>query len=447
LGAGPDKDWGFVDGKVAFLPVLAPIFYVDRLIKEAEKHLVPNTLENRRWCFDHEVGIRAMTKLIVQTIASASWELEEKEGEPPQWVKKDPWEFEGDKEAVDAIKEFFEIKFDYEEFLDVSITNLVRDGNQLWKLMILNKKKIEGLFPLPWENITVYRHPFFPWRTFILGGEGKEIQIPSQYATKLEQKEKFTKEDWENLDAQEVENLFKATTPLTKPLRYDEDEVVYIALDTRGTEIGESPLVPILTLVCYKKLLEYIACRCSELWSSPILELTTGLPALPPENPEDIKELADRVSEGADMLAKYREFGTFSLPFDQKLGVHFPSRGVPDFTTLLDHLGREIVLAILGSKALFEARGVELATSRTIKSVWDEALDGWRRLFKKITDKQIIRRILDSDEKLKGKTCRIVFKSRSWSEGEINARLNALARGEKFGDVRKETSAPRREEA
>jgi len=33
---------------------------------------------------------------------------------------------------------------------------------------------------------------------------------------------------------------------------------------------------------------------------------------------------------------------------------------------------------MLGSTALFEARGTELATSRTIKSVWDVTVDGWR---------------------------------------------------------------------
>lgn len=414
-GTGPSKTWGFVDGKLAVLPVTAPIFYVDRLIKEAEKHLVPDTPANRRWAYDKEVSIRAMTKLIVQTLCGAGWE------------------FEGDEEAVKFIESFWESKFNYEEFLDISITNLVRDGNQVWKLMFLkngDKTTIEGLFPLPWNHLTVYRHPFFPWRTFILGGQGKEIHIPSAYASQLEQKKKFTKKDWEKLSAQQVETLFKAKTPLRKPLRYNENEVVYLALDTKGTEIGQSPLSSVLTLVCYKKLLEYIACRCSELWSSPILELTTGLPKFPPESPEDIAELANRVNDGANMLEKYREFGTFSLPFDQKLGVHFPSRGVPDFTTLLNYLGTEIVLAILGSKALFEARGVELATSKTIKSVWDEALDGWRRLFERVTNNQIIRRVLLNEAKLKNKKCEIVLKSRVWTEEEIQAKLRAMV-GEK----------------
>lgn len=411
----------------AVLPVVQPIFVLERLIKEADRHLIPDTAENRHWCYDKEVGIRAMTKLIVQTLASANWELK---GDPPEWVKEDPWEFVGDKNAIEVVEKFFDEKFDYEEFIDISITNLVRDGNQLWKLMETNEKGIEGLFPLPWKHISVYRHPFFPWRTFILGGQGKEIQIPSEFAKKLvEGKYLGTKEEWEKLKATDIESFFLATTPLTKPFRYKEEEVVFLAIDTKGTEIGQSPLVPILTLICYKKLLEWIACRCAELWSSPILDLTTGLPASPPESPEDIAELNSRVQEGADLLQKYREFGVFSLPFDQKLGVHFPSRGVPDLTVLLSWLGKEIVLAILGSKALFEARGVELATSRTIKSVWDEALDGWRRLFEKVTNKQIIARILKSNS-IKG-SCEIKFKTRVWTEEEIQTRLRTIAKEEK----------------
>ncbi len=419
-GRGPKKS--------AVLPVVQPIFVVERLIKEADKHLIPDTPANRHWCYDKEVGIRAMTKLIIQTLASANWELK---GDPPKWVKEEPWEFVGEKEAVNFIKKFFDEKFDYEEFLDISITNLVRDGNQLWKLMENNEAKIEGLFPLPWKHTSVYRHPFFPWRTFILGGQGKEMEVPSEFMKKFKEGEYLgTKEEWEKWDASKIETIFTTTTPLTKPFRYKEEEVVFIAIDTKGTEIGQSPLVPILTLICYKKLLEWIACRCAELWSSPILDLTTGLPASPPESPEDIAELNARVQEGADLLQKYREFGVFSLPFDQKLGVHFPSRGVPDLTILLSWLGKEIVLAILGSKALFEARGVELATSRTIKSVWDEALDGWRRLFEKVTNKQIITRVLKSNE-IKG-SCKIKFKTRVWSDEEIQARLQAIAKGEKF---------------
>lgn len=412
-GAGPWSTTQMVDGKVAILPTISPIFTTERLIQESDRHLIPDTPANRHWAYDKEVSIRAMTKLIIESLSGAGWE------------------FDGDTNACNFIEKFFDEKFDYEEFLDISITNLVRDGNQVWKAIETNENKIEGFFPLPWEHITVYRHPFFPWRTFILGGLGKEILIPAVFARMLAKGEKFTKEDWEKYDAQKIESMFMATTGLRKPFRYHEREVVFLAIDTKGTEIGQSPLVPILTLICYKKLLEWIACRCAELWSSPILDLTTGLPAMPPESPEDIKELRQRVVEGADLLQKYREFGVFSLPFDQKLGVHFPSRGVPDLTSLLTWLGKEIVLAILGSKALFEARGVELATSRTIKSVWDEALDGWRRRLKKVTDKQIIAPVLKSHE-IKG-VCKIKFKSRVWTEEEIKAKLQTIAKGEVKG--------------
>jgi len=81
------------------------------------------------------------------------------------------------------------------------------------------------------------------------------------------------------------------------------------------------------------------------------------------------------------MLVKYRQFGTFSLSADQDLQVKFPGRGLIDYPRILQFLKTEIVQSLLGSLALFEARGVELATSRTIKSVWNEAVDDWRRLF------------------------------------------------------------------
>ena len=390
---------GSPEGPSKILPSKEAKTIAERLIKEAQEHLVEATPENLDWAYDHEVAIRAMTKLIVETLNGAGFE------------------FRGDESAIAIMKKVFEEQIDYEEFVDITVTNLVRRGNQVWKINF-EEKEVENFFPLPWDKINVLRDPLTGWTSLVIGGTNKEIQVPSR---------KLKKEEWEKMDARELEAWFLAKVQM-EPIRLDYKDVVFLKLDTRGEEIGRSPLTPILTIICYKKLLEWIMCRSAELWGSPILSMTTGLPEMPPETPEAIKELQARVGEGADLLAKYREFGIFSLPFDQKLQVHFPGQGVFDYTKVLEYMSKEIVLAILGSKALFEARGVELATSRTIKSVWDEAIDGWRRRLKKATDRQILRPILKKKD-IKG-SCEIFIKGREWSAEEIQARLKAIMKKE-----------------
>jgi len=232
------------------------------------------------------------------------------------------------------------------------------------------------------------------------------------------------KEIWDRLPGKDIESLFMEKTALVEPIKLTPEDVIYLSIDSRGREQGESPLVPVLTIIVYKKLLEWIMSRTAELWGMPIFIGKTGLKELPPQTPEDIRELAKRVKDFADQLVKFREFGIFSLPFDQEIEVVFPGTGLFDYTKVLDYFSKQIVLSILGSTALFEAKGVELATSRTIKSVWDEALDGWRRRLKRVIDAQIIRRLLDLYN-VEGK-CEIIFLRREWTEEEIKARLRLI---------------------
>ena len=104
--------------------------------------------------------------------------------------------------------------------------------------------------------------------------------------------------------------------------------------------------------------------------------------------PDDWANYQKHITDFADMLVKYRQFGTFSLAGDQELKVEFPGRGAMDYVRALDYLDREIAGCLLASTALFEAKGTELATSRTIKNVWDLAVDGTRRRLEDCLNKQ-----------------------------------------------------------
>jgi len=165
--------------------------------------------------------------------------------------------------------------------------------------------------------------------------------------------------------------------------------------------------------------------RAAEIWGAPIMIGKTGtLERLPsPTRPEDWAKYQKRIDEFADLLAKYRNFGVFSLAADQELQIAFPGRGIIDFPRFLQALKTEIVQSLLGSVALFEARGVELATSRTIKSVWNEAVDGWRRLYECALNKQFHPLLLKKCG-IKGK-CKIVFE-RGWVTEEDVEKLRRL---------------------
>jgi hypothetical protein len=90
-----------------------------------------------------------------------------------------------------------------------------------------------------------------------------------------------------------------------------------------------------------------------------------------------------------DALLKFRVFGVLTLPPGWKVEVVGLAQHIFNYETLLTYIHKLQMLAFLGSMALFEASGTELATSRTIESVWGNTPDYWRRVLKTTLDRRV----------------------------------------------------------
>jgi len=274
--------------------------------------------------------------------------------------------------------------FPLQEYVEVSIENQTIFGNQLWVPKFDESgEEFESLHPIDWTTVKVYRHPITGFQMFV-----QEVTLPiDSDLVKVGLNNVITgvisEEDWKKLDPRYMAS--KMSGAITHYFQLFSDQVVYLKIGSRGYPVGVSPMAAVVSTIVRKRLLEFYMTRGAEIWGSPILTLRTGI-GMPPENllslmrrPDDWANYQKRIKDGADMLVKYRQFGTFSLAGDQELKAEFPGRGAMDYVRALEYLSREVAGSLLASTALFEARGTELATSRTIKSVWELAVDGSRR--------------------------------------------------------------------
>jgi len=354
----------YLSSVLAKLPTIEPPdFFEDPLVREAWKHLVKPTPENLKFCFDHEQSIQKITKLLSETIVGAGWEITD-----------------GDVEAKNTIQDLYEERLNMSEFLEIGTSNLVMWGNSLW-VPKFEGREFERIDSLDWRTIETFRDPLTGRMVFI-----QKVMVPSAL---------FTIEDDEIIPISDEEWLELVKDPIKLKAAMAETQLKYftilprdsmfIKIRSRGFPTGRSPMEPILTDIVYKKLLEWNMCLSYELWGSPMLIGRTGVGITPERlvgmmrKPEDWASYQKRISDFADLLMKFRQFRVWSLAADQELDVKFPGRGIVPFIEVFEYFNREIMGCMLGSTALFEARGTELATSRTIKSVWDQAVDGYRR--------------------------------------------------------------------
>jgi len=373
------------------LPVesLIPPTISDPMIRQAYKMQVQPTYENLLWCWENEGMIQKVAKLLHETVAGGGYEFVDRKG------KELP---EGD--LRESFEEVYDV-FPMGDFLEVSTENLTIFGNQLWVPRFEVDGEFRGLDPIDWTKVKVYRHPVTGFLMFVL-----EVTIPVDRDivefSPMQTREgktvsaKITKtisyDDWKGLDPQLMEA--KTYGQIQAFFSLFPDETLFLKIGHRGFPVGKSPMAPIVTSIVRKRLLEFYMGRGAEVWGSPILVGKTGV-GIPAESlvslmrrPEDWSNYQKRITDFADMLVKYRQFGTFSLAGDQELKVEFPGRGAMDYVRALDYLDKEIAGCLLASTALFEAKGTELATSRTIKNVWDLAVDGTRRRFEDCLNKQ-----------------------------------------------------------
>lgn len=340
------------------------------LVREVQKHLVPATYDVLTWCWNHEEIIQRIVRLAQETILGAGWKVD----------GSDPLKTE--------LEDLYEEVFPMSDFVECGVSNLVVLGNQLFVPAWVGGY-FKGLRSVDWTTIKHRRDPIGGHEVFI-----QDVLVPREMIREVGENvyEPIGLNEWKKLDPVTIDVSLAQSFRVV--FRMFTEDVLYLKIGSRGFVDGRALMAPVVTDIVYKKWLEFMMLRGAEIWGQPLL-IGSLLSGLPPDQlksliqqPEQLANLQTQINDFADQLVKYRAFGVFALGPHQKLDVKFPGRGLIDWIGMFEYLNREIVGCMLGSTALFEARGAELATSRTIKSVWDQTMDGWRYRLEESLNKQ-----------------------------------------------------------
>jgi hypothetical protein len=133
--------------------------------------------------------------------------------------------------------------------------------------------------------------------------------------------------------------------------------------------------------------------------------------------------IQSQMSLVTEALRNFRSFGVLAMPPGWKIDIYGPGEHMMDYQKILDYGRKEQMLSCLGSTALFEAKGTELATSRTIETVWGYGLEGWRRILKDTLDTQIFPKILEASGISRDINVEITFNSEKKWTGQEGVQL------------------------
>lgn len=309
------------------------------------------------------------------------------------------------------IKEILETmldNIDYHDFVEEIIVALSKYGNAIFNVQVkesgVNYELIEvGL--IDFKNVKPTRHPFFPWfkfvyKTFVDKSMPENFErfltfLPtgefSEYKTYHLFPLEYTLKDRNSFDMVQREWMAQQ-----KEIHH----CIHTKYRGSGYEIGESPLGLVLNKIVSKLLLEYYAPLVAEIYGNPrliaenepiIIQTNEGTIVLnAPQTKDEEKEFEAKMKELADELKNLKGMGVIISPLGWKTRFETPSSGIFNFPELLRYLKGEIMLAFLASLSLFDITEAHaLAASKTLKSVWDDMIDSFRRKIEKTFEQQI----------------------------------------------------------
>lgn len=330
----------------------------DRRVREAQERQIQPTAENLVWTYNSSVSVQAIVHLIAQTIIGAGWSVSSK-----------------DEEAKKLIEDFYD-KMNLPDWLETTIEICAIYGNDLSvPLWDEDSKDFGELIHVDWSTITVAKHPLEPqWIRY-----RQKLKIPSKKGLPT------TETAWKNYDLAQLTQRNEDYEQDIEP-----DDVIHTKVRSRGLEVGRSPLTPVITLTVYEKLLEYFMNQAAEIYGAPRVLAYPDISVLPaPEDQTSKTALQDQMAQVTEALLRFRVFGVLTLPPGWKVEVVGLAQHIFNYETLLTYIHKLQMLAFLGSMALFEASGTELATSRTIESIWGNTPDYWRRVLKTTLDRRV----------------------------------------------------------
>lgn len=176
--------------------------------------------------------------------------------------------------------------------------------------------------------------------------------------------------------------------------------VVHNKYRSEGYEVGLSPLALALNKIVEKLMLEYNYGLIVEKYGTPyfkagMIPTTVIKPdgtviTNVPEDEDEATEITNTMTSTAENLMEMRANAVIVNPPGWDVEVITPATGIFDFTPVLRYFKGEIMLAFLASLALFDITEAHAyAASKTLKSVWDDVIDSFRRKIEKVYNQQI----------------------------------------------------------
>ena len=346
-----------------------PKFKTDQeVLGEALSYTLDPVPENLEWAFQNDEIVRAVTVLTTSAVIENL--RVNVEAEDPEVKKR----------VLDVIEKYNRV-LNITEFLESVVTNLYIYGNALYYL-----ERGDGGLPYPrlvyWGNVRVEQHPTEKWVRYIYEVE----TIPEDKIPK-------TKEEW--LKSPPLDFVL----PEKKVYTFSEDEVLHFKILSGGKPVGSSPIAPALTYIVYKRLLLYYMTGAVQIYSSPIYVVTVGtLDTLPEEGDvEGWKNYQERIAVWQEILSQIRYHNNIIKRPDTDIKIIQPSGNfLQDYKMAIDIIDKKIFLALVSSSYLVEARGRELATSRTIYQVWREWIDYLRAKIEDLLEDKLYPKVIEA---------------------------------------------------
>lgn len=326
------------------------IYYPDERIIKIDSRLIEPRKESFLWAYRREATVQSAVSLFIDSTLSGGFDL------------TGP-----NKSVVNKIEEAYNSLGDYgtntfEEFIANSIEGLAIFGNHL-AYPIFEDNSLVAINSIPWTTVDVVVEPHMGWVKYVQRVPSYKKKDKREFYTTVEDYVKIGGRDEVYIEA-DSESEFKRV--LLHPNR-----VLHFRLSNfRNPVIGRSPLEAVLTTIVYKKLIEYGLFATLERFWSPLFVYSWEEPPQTEEERARQKEILRKLLSKSKHIQRHSAVG---LPYGLSLDIKqpFEPSKVVDF---LEYLKRDILLGYCVSVNLIEARGVELASSRTLITIFNRVV-------------------------------------------------------------------------
>ncbi|MHC1591797.1 MAG: phage portal protein family protein [Candidatus Helarchaeales archaeon] len=324
-----------------------PEYFYEKAIRNIARNQILDTPQNREWCFWTEGIAQAFAYIIANTITGTGVRVKC-----------------SNEKALKVIKKFNERVNSFGQTIEDAITDWVIDnivhGFAAWRILITDELEtnvdISRMNP---KTLVLVSHSRQGWTKYIQYAPVDDMEPQNKSA--------FLKSYKPSIDPQNGTYY-----PLSNVYQYAHipiESTVSINL------FKKPPITPALTLIVFKKWIVLFMRKAAEKFWSPTIWAKMGTEE---NHPLDVELYEERMDEFTKELANWSIFKGIVTPFDVDIKpIELKNAGV-DYVRYLEYLDSQIVQYLLASTGLTEAKGKDLATSRTNNEVFLRTIQAHR---------------------------------------------------------------------